>query len=199
MSHIIAKYVGARVLNKYWKHILIAVSIIGVVVFFLLFGTTGSIIQTGTGELPQTSISHISTFEDVAEYSLAFTITATDSDADLMSIEVQMKSSKATAYVEGANGAQYNISNWVTVWTEYGFEVNQTSYTDTIRIIMFEKISFSIRSVVEDAGENIVFHEISSSVSAIGQSDLTAPAFEIPVLITALVAIIALKQRKEQD
>ena len=178
---------------------MIALSIIGVVIFFLLFGQAGSIIQTGTGEIPQTSIEHISTFEDVAEYSLTFTVSATDLDADLISMEVQMKSSRATQYVEGFDGAQYNISNWAVVWSEYGFEVNQTSYTNTIRIIVFEDISFSIRTVVSDAGDNIVFHEISSSVSAPGQKGTMAPGFELLVLVATLVVFIKLKRKKEQD
>lgn len=197
MSHIIAKYVGAKVLNKYWKHILVAISIIGVVLFFLLFGSTGSIIQTGTGSLPTTNIEHISSFEAVEGYYVTFQVSASDVDADMVSMEVQMKATKATMLIEDPNGAPVNISNWVIVWSDYGFEVNQTDYTNTIKLTVFEDIPFSIRTVVEDAGGNIVFHEINSRVASFSAGSVGAPGFEIPILITALVAVIGLKQKKE--
>ena len=199
MSVIIARYFGARILQKYWKHILISVSIIGVIIFFLLFGGTASTIQTGTGNLPQTNIEHISTFDSLEGYYVTFTVIATDEDADLLNIEVQMKSTRATLFVEGSDGAFYNISNWVVVWSETVFAVNQTSYTNTFKLTMLEDISFGIRSVVTDVGDNIVYHEISSGVSKVDVKDITAPGFELFVLVATLIPVIKLRNRKKTD
>ena len=197
MSHIIAKYVGARVLNKYWKHILIAVSIIGVVVFFLLSGQVGSVIQTGTGELPQAYIKHISSFDFAEGYYVTFNVTAYDPDNDITKIDLEMTSDHATQLVKDQSNIEYNLSSWVVVWSVANPVINP--FVTTVRITFSESIQFYARIIVEDAGDNAIFHKISSqSNQPSAYSNLTANGFNFPLLIITLVVLVPLiKKRRE--
>jgi hypothetical protein len=182
--------------RKFGFLVLIMIVVILSIGILMSIDRPSSIIQTGTGNIPNASIRHLSTFERTDVFFVTFKITVQDPDNDTVQAYVEIKAAKATKRIQDIDGNMYDPTNWTIVWSKGNFDsiISDPSlnpFSGDFRLTFLEDVSFKARIVVADVGGNVVFEEISSSVI---KKFLEVPAFELPILIIGLITFYCKKK-----